>query len=377
MKFVIAPDSFKNCPRASAVCFHLAAGTRSSAPAAELLPLPLADGGEGTTEAVAEAAAEELHTAAVTGPFGEPVKAPFAVLPDGAAVLEMAAASGLEVADGRLDPLRATTFGTGELFRYLLDLGVRDFVIGIGGSATVDGGAGMLQALGGKLLDRSGRRIPSGAGGGRLPEVARLDLSGLDPRLAKSRIRIASDVTNPLCGAQGAAPVFGPQKGASPEQVKLLDAALAHWAELCGDDGATPGDGAAGGLGFALRKLLGGKMESGAELMLELTDFDRRAAGADFILTGEGRSDRQSLAGKLPGIVARHARKLEIPAILVSGALGPGTEELEKEFAACFSIAAGPGPLPEALAAAPRNLTRIGRAIGALTSIKNTENLHP
>ena len=377
MKFVIAPDSFKNCLRASAVCFHLAAGIRSSAPAAELLPLPLADGGEGTTEAVAEAAAGELHTAAVTGPFGEPVKAPFAVLPDGAAVFEMAAASGLEVADGRLDPLRATTFGTGELFRYLLDLGVRDFVIGIGGSATVDGGAGMLQALGGKLLDRSGRRIPSGAGGGRLPEVARLDLSGLDPRLAKSRIRIASDVTNPLCGAQGAAPVFGPQKGASPEQVKLLDAALAHWAELCGDDGATPGDGAAGGLGFALRKVLGGKMESGAELMLELVEFDRKAAGADFILTGEGRSDDQSLAGKLPGTVARHARKLGIPAILVSGALGPGSEELEKEFAACFSIAAGPGPLPEALGAAPRNLTRIGRAIGALTSIKNTENLHP
>ena len=143
MKFVIAPDSFKNCLRASEVCFRLAAGIRSSAPAAELLPLPLADGGEGTTEAVAEAAAGELHTAAVTGPFGEPVKAPFAVLPDGAAVFEMAAASGLEVADGRLDPLRATTFGTGELFRYLLDLGVRDFVIGIGGSATVDGGAGI------------------------------------------------------------------------------------------------------------------------------------------------------------------------------------------------------------------------------------------
>ena len=377
MKFVIAPDSFKNCLRAPEICLRLAAGIRSSAPEAELVLLPLADGGEGTTEAAAEAAGGELHTAAVTGPFGEPVKAPCAILPDGSAVFEMAAASGLELADGRLDPLRATTFGTGELFRYLLDLGVRDFVIGIGGSATVDGGAGMLQALGVKLFDRSGSRLPPGAGGGALPEVARIDASGLDPRLAKSRIRIASDVTNPLCGALGAAPVFGPQKGASPDQVKLLDAALAHWAALCGDDGTTPGDGAAGGLGFALRKMLGGKMESGAELMLELVDFDRRAAGADFILTGEGRSDNQSLAGKLPGVVARHARRLGIPALLVSGALGPGAEELEKEFAACFSIASGPGSLPEALAAAPRNLTRIGRAIGALTRNRTSEKLHP
>ena len=289
----------------------------------------------------------------------------------------MASASGLELTGGRLDPMRATTRGTGELFRHLLDLGVRDFVIGIGGSATVDGGAGMLQALGVKLFDRTGTLLPPGAGGGTLPEVAQVDGSGLDPRLAKSRIRIASDVNNPLCGARGAAPVFGPQKGASPEEVKQLDAALAHWAALWHDDGTAPGDGAAGGLGFALRKVLGGKMESGAELMLELVEFDRKAAGADFILTGEGRSDDQSLAGKLPGAVARHARKLGIPAILVSGALGPGSEELEKEFAACFSIAAGPGPLPEALGAAPRNLTRIGRAIGALTMNRTTENIHP
>lgn len=377
MKFVIAPDSFKNCLRSPEVCFRLAAGIRSSAPAAELVLLPLADGGEGTTEAAAEAASGELHTAAVTGPFGEPIKAPFALLPDGSAVFEMASASGLELTGGRLDPMRATTRGTGELFRHLLDLGVRDFVIGIGGSATVDGGAGMLQALGVKLFDRTGTLLPPGAGGGTLPEVAQVDGSRLDPRLAKSRIRIASDVNNPLCGARGAAPVFGPQKGASPEEVKQLDAALAHWAALWHDDGTAPGDGAAGGLGFALRKVLGGKMESGAELMLELVEFDRKAAGADFILTGEGRSDDQSLAGKLPGAVARHARKLGIPAILVSGALGPGSEELEKEFAACFSIAAGPGPLPEALGAAPRNLTRIGRAIGALTMNRTTENIHP
>ena len=224
----------------------------------------------------------------------------------------------------------------------------------------------MLQALGARFYDGAGRRLPAGIGGGALPAIRRADLSGLLPELAASRIRIASDVTNPLTGPQGAAAVFAPQKGASAAEVELLDAGLRHYAALFGDDGSRPGDGAAGGMGFALRKLLHGRPESGAELLLELAGFDRRVAGADFVITGEGRSDSQSAAGKLCVTVARRAARAGVPTILCSGSLGPGSELLETEFAACFSCSIGPEPLEEALAATRERLTRFSRNLTRL-----------
>ena len=256
MKWLIAPDSFKNCLRSPQVAAQLAAGIRDISPDDEIIELPLADGGEGTAEAAARAAGGTLESVPVTGPLGNPVEARFARLPAGTAVVEMAEAAGLErLPDGKNDPLRATTYGVGELFLKLLKNGTRDFVIGIGGSATVDGGLGFVQALGAVCRDAQGRIIPPGAGGGALSEVAALDCSALPPELVQARIRIGSDVTNPLTGPRGAARVFGPQKGAGPGQVETLEAGLRRWAELWRDAGDVPGDGAAGGLGFLLRRL--------------------------------------------------------------------------------------------------------------------------
>ncbi len=374
MKFVIAPDSYKSCLRAAEVVGALETGIRQCCPEADVLRIPLADGGEGTVEAAAQAAGGKLESTTVSDPVGRPVEACYALLPDGTAVLEMASAAGIELlAPEELNPMHTSTFGVGELLNTLLDNGIRDFVIGLGGSATVDGGIGMLQALGGRFRDREGKMLPPGAGGEALCRTASADLSGLRPELAECRFRIASDVTNPLGGPTGAATVFGPQKGATPEQITRLDDALRRWAVLWNDDGTTPGDGAAGGIGFAFRRILGGRMASGAELLLELADFDRRAAGADWIITGEGRTDRQSLGGKLCGIVAQHANRINVPIILVSGALAPDLDNFTDRFAACFSIASGPGELAEALTAARVNLIRMGRNIAALTSLHNMD----
>ena len=367
MKFVLAPDSFKNALRSPEVCAALTDGIRMAQPEAEILAIPLADGGEGTVRAAALAAEGVLEQYETSGPLGAPLTAETARLPGGGAVVEMASAAGLELLspDG-CAPLEATTFGVGLLLRQLLDSGCRDFVIGLGGSATTDGGAGMLQALGARFYDDAGRLLPEGIGGGGLSAIRRADLSGLLPELAASRIRIASDVTNPLTGPQGAAAVFAPQKGASAAEAELLDAGLRHYAALFGDDGSRPGDGAAGGMGFALRKLLHGRPESGAELLLELAGFDRRVVGADFVITGEGRSDSQSAAGKLCVTVARRAARAGVPTILCSGSLGPGSELLETEFAACFSCSIGPEPLEEALAATRERLTRFSRNLTRL-----------
>ncbi len=364
MKWLIAPDSFKNCLRSPQVAAQLAAGIRDISPDDEIIELPLADGGEGTAEAAARAAGGTLESVPVTGPLGNPVEARFARLPAGTVVVEMAEVAGLErLPDGKNDPLRATTYGVGELFLKLLKNGTRDFVIGIGGSATVDGGLGFVQALGAVCRDAQGRIIPPGAGGGALSEVAALDCSALPPELVQARIRIGSDVTNPLTGPRGAARVFGPQKGAGPGQVETLEAGLRRWAELWRDAGDVPGDGAAGGLGFLLRRL-GATTESGAELLLGLAGFDRKLAGTGWVVTGEGRTDRQSLDGKLCSVVAARAARAGVGTILCSGALEPGLDS--KLFAAMFSIGSGPVSLAEAFAQTPENLRRMGRNLANL-----------
>ncbi len=373
MKFVLAPDSFKNSLRSPEVCAALAEGITMAYPDAEIVSIPLADGGEGTVRAVAMATGGKLERCQTLNPLGAPIEAEIARLPNGEAVVEMASAAGLELLDPEhLRPLEATTFGVGLLLRHLLETGCQDLVIGLGGSATTDGGAGMLQALGVVFYDEAGKRLPNGIGGGSLGRIHQVDLSGLPKELLNCRIRIASDVLNPLVGTHGAARVFSPQKGATVAEVELLDRALGSYARLWGDDGSTPGDGVAGGMGFALRKLLHASSESGAELLMDLAGFDSLVKDADFVITGEGRSDAQSADGKLCVAVARRAARLGVPTILCSGALGVGSELLEHEFIGCFSCAIGSETLPEALALTRERLIRLGRNLTYLLRGKST-----
>ena len=357
MKVILAPDSFKHCLRSGEICRYLAEGLAG----ADVLAMPLADGGEGTLEAAAAARpGGERISVTVAGPFGSPVKAAF-FLDDGGAVIESAAACGLElIRPEERNPRLATTLGVGELIAHAAQHHARRCMIGLGGSATVDGGYGMLAALGVKFLDASGRALPPA---GALERIAGCDPAGLRQDLPE--LDAAADVENPLCGPEGAAPVFGPQKGADPAMVRELSAALERYqkivSEAFGKPLSAPGDGAAGGLGFALR-MLGAKRESGAELMLQWSGFDRKIRGASLVITGEGRSDAQTLQGKLPYIVAQHAKKAKIPVVLVSGAVAQDSfEVLQKEFAAVISLCHEPEDLPAALASAPENLRRIGR----------------
>lgn len=355
LKIVIAPDSFKECLPAADVAAAMARGVRAAAPDAEVVCVPMADGGEGTVRALVAATGGRLLSARVTGPLGEPVEAEYGLLGDGrTAALEMAAASGLPlVPPERRDPMAATTFGTGELIAAALELGVERIVLGIGGSATVDGGAGMAQALGARLLDAQG--APVGRGGGALAQVARIDVSALDPRLRRVECEVACDVANPLTGPRGAARVYGPQKGATPEMVERLDASLARWAEVLERDlGAhvsdTPGAGAAGGLGAGLMAFLHARLVPGVELVVKAVGLDEKVRGADLVLVGEGRLDEQTAYGKVPVGVARVARARGIPAVALVGSLGEGYEAVRKEgIAACFSIVRGPQTLRAAM----------------------------
>jgi glycerate kinase len=372
MKIIIAPDSFKGSLRSPEVCRALASGFLRIFPDSEFILVPMADGGEGTVDAAVQAVGGEKVAVNVHGPLMEPVQAEYGVLSGDRAVFEMASASGLElISDSLRNPLKTTTYGTGEILRAILDREIHDITLGIGGSATVDGGAGMMQALGVKLLGRNGQELPAGIGGGDLMEIAEIDISELDARLAECSIRIACDVTNPLLGAFGAAAVFGPQKGASPKAVEVLENNLRHWFEilksrgLCSDC-SVPGDGAAGGLGFALRTLLKGRMASGAGLMIELTGLKNHLRGADLLVTGEGCSDSQTADGKLCAVVAAAAGEAGVPAILISGALRGDIAPLENVFAAVFSIARGPGSLEEAMRNTAANLESAAANIGAV-----------
>ena len=372
MKVVVAPDSFKECLAAAHVARAMARGVRAADAEAEVVCVPMADGGEGTVRALVAATGGRLHKARVTGPLGERVTAEFGVLGDGStAVIEMAAASGLPlVAPERRDPTQTTTRGTGELLLAALDLDVGRLILGIGGSATTDGGAGMAQALGARLLDADGREI-EGTGGG-LARLARIDCSAMDARLARARVDVACDVDNPLCGPRGAAHVYGPQKGATPEQVEQLDASLAHLADLIQRDlgldvRGVPGAGAAGGLGAGLMAFLGGRLRPGIEIVIDAVGLERALQGADLVLVGEGRIDEQTAYGKVPVGVSRLAARLGIPAVAVCGSLGPGFEAVHAEgIVACFSILDGPRTLDEAFGRAPDLLARAAEEVTRL-----------
>ena len=362
MKIIIAPDSFKESLSALAVAEAIEAGFREIFPDADYQLLPMADGGEGTVAALVAATGGTIVPAVVTGPLGDPVSAFYGVTGDGrTGIIEMAAASGLALVPPALrNPLKTSSYGTGELIRTALDAGLRHLLIGIGGSATNDGGAGMLQALGVRLLDREEREI--GSGGGSLDRLARLDPRGMDPRLQRCRIEVACDVDNPLTGPHGASAVFGPQKGATPEMVARLDANLGHFAEVIARDlqmmvADRPGAGAAGGLGAALLAFLGAELLPGVEIISQVVGLEDRLADADLLITGEGRIDGQTLRGKTPVGVARLARRHRVPVIALAGSLAADAGCVRGEgIDAVFGVVNRPCTLVEALAEAAENI---------------------
>jgi glycerate kinase len=362
MKIVIAPDSFKDSLSAQGVADAIALGLAQVWPDAQLVKCPMADGGEGTVESILAACEGQLRRTQVRGPLGVTVDAAWGWLPQShTAIIEMAEASGLQlVPPGQRNACVSSTFGTGELIRAALDAGAQRVILAIGGSATNDGGAGAMQALGVKLLDAQEQTLAPG--GLALAQLARIDLSEIDPRLANVRFDIAADVNNPLCGPHGASAIFGPQKGASPEQVQQLDAALGHFAELCAralgkDVKDEPGSGAAGGLGFAAKAFLDAQFKAGVEVVAELVGLADAVKGADLVITGEGRFDAQTLRGKTPFGVARIAREQGVPVIVIAGTLGEGYKELYAHgIDAAFALASGPMTLEQACAEAPRLL---------------------
>lgn len=378
-KIVIAPDSFKGSLSSTEAAQAMARGVQRALPEAELVLLPLSDGGEGLVESLVTASGGELLEYEVTGPLGTPVTAQMGLMGGGrTAVIEMAQASGLVlVPEAERNPLVTTTFGTGELIAKALDLGCDHLIIGIGGSATNDGGMGMAQALGVRFYDADGELL--GAGGGELARLDRIDCSRLDPRLADVRIEVACDVNNPLTGPQGASHVYGPQKGATPEMVEFLDAALARYdrilqRDLGQDVGRVPGAGAAGGLGAGLMAILGGKLVSGIELVLNVLDFEAKAGGADLVITGEGKFDGQSAYGKVPMGVARRSRALGVPCVVIAGTVLPSADILHGEgVAAYFSILNRPMTLQEAMEGAAELLENQTAEVIRLYSIKNKE----
>ena len=333
MKVAIAIDSFKGSLSSVAAGNAAAEGVRRVFPDAECAVRPLADGGEGTVAALVAGLGGELRRVTVTGPAGKPTVAKYGLLPDGVAVMEMAEAAGITLVSGaEKNPLYTTTFGVGETILDAMRNGARKFVIGIGGSATNDGGAGMLQALGFRLLDASGHDIPrGGAGLAKLEKVEPPSVSSLFPLPSSLSFRIACDVTNPLCGPNGASAVFGPQKGATPEMVRELDSALAHFSEKVSEFqgfkvSEVPGAGAAGGLGFAFKAFLNAELVPGVDLILGETKLEDFVKDADIVITGEGRLDGQTVMGKAPIGVARLAKKYSKRVLAFSGILGDGVE---------------------------------------------------
>ena len=346
MKIMVAPDSFKGNMSAPEVCAAIEGGILRADKNAVVKKIPLADGGEGTARAVTEAANGSFIKVQVTGPLGKPVDAEFGLINGGkTAILDMASASGLELLkQNELNPLKTTSRGTGELIRAALETGASELVIGIGGSATNDGGIGMLSALGFEILDIS--KKPVGEGGQALAKIAFFDSKNAHPRLKEVSITAACDVTNPLLGEKGASAVFGPQKGADPEMVKVLDAGLSVLADawICAGlakDVKQNGDGAAGGVGAALRICLNAKMESGALLVMKHAGFFTHLKDADLVITGEGQTDGQTAGGKLCSVVARVCRKAGVPAALLSGALGGDAGNLLSVFDYAVSISCG------------------------------------
>jgi glycerate kinase len=367
-RVVLAPDKFRGSLTATEVAAHLATGLRAAVPGLEVALVPVADGGEGTVEA-AVAAGFERVTAVASGPTGEPVQTAWARRGD-EAVVELAAVSGLDLLPGGVPaPLTATSRGTGELVAAALAAGCTRVVVGIGGSACTDGGAGLLRALGLRTLGTDGR--PVAEGGAALADVQRVVTSGLDPLLGEVDLVVACDVDNPLTGPSGAAHVYGPQKGASPDDVARLDDALAHWADLVAsvtgvDRRDVPGAGAAGGVGFGLLALAGARTRPGADLVFELTGLAAALAGADLVITGEGSLDAQSLRGKAPTAVARLGREHGVPVVAVVGrSLVDASDAQAAGFAEVLTTTAEAGSVEASLADPGPALERIGRRLGA------------
>ena len=378
MKIVIAPDSFKESLSAVSVAACIEKGFREIFPDADYVTLPLADGGEGTVDVLLQGLAGQKRTHQVEGPLGELVSAEWAMLepsaqnPNQTALIEIAAASGLDLlTPEQRDPLIASSFGTGQLILEAIEQGAQTIILGLGGSATNDGGAGIVQALGGRLLDRNGQEL--GRGGAALAELASIDLTDLDSRYTDVELIVACDVDNPLCGNNGASHIFGPQKGATPEQVLMLDKALANFAQVAESQGCVGGEpvqeragyGAAGGTPMGLGLLFNMQIKPGIEMVLDVLQADDVLKGADLVITGEGQMDNQTLQGKTPYGIAKRASLQGIPTIGIAGSLGTEVEALYGEMSSLFGTVRSPQPLNQVLQEAEMNLTRTARNIAA------------
>lgn len=381
MKFVIAPDSFKGCMTAKQACAAIRDGLLRVFPDAEYVMVPMADGGEGTVRSLVDATHGRICSAQVLDPLQRETVAEYGILGNAndsglTAIIEMSAASGIQFVDEHTrNPLVATTYGTGQLMKHALDDGVRTIILGVGGSATNDGGAGMAEALGVRFLDGHGNPIPRG--GGFLDRLATVDVSGLDPRIANTCILIASDVTNPLVGPTGASAVFGPQKGATPRMVAQLDSNLAHYAtviqtQLGIEVAHAPGTGGAGGLGAGLLAFTRSTMRAGVEIVSSIVRLAELAEGADYCFTGEGGIDFQTKYGKTPMGVAKAVRERnsDIGVIAFAGNVGEGIDQLyDVGIDAVFGIVSGAMSLDKAIAAGPENLSRAAENVGRLIRI--------
>lgn len=372
MNIIIAPDSFKGSLSTTQVADHIKAGVQRVFPNAGFQMIPMADGGEGTVDAMVSSLGGRFETVTVTGPMGTPVEARFGILNDGKAVLEMAAASGLPLVPAdQKDICRATTYGTGEMLKKAMDMGCKKIYIGIGGSATNDGGIGMAQALGAHFLDKDGQE--AAYGGGSLAGIETIDLSSMDARLKETEITVMCDVDNPLCGPKGASAVYGPQKGATPELVELLDSGLGHLADVMKASGLPdlrdmPGAGAAGGLGMGLAVFTGAVLRSGIEAVLEAAGFVQKLDWAHLVITGEGRIDEQSVFGKVPTGISKYASQHKVPVIAVVGCIGHGASAVYAHgINTIESCVYAPSTLEEALANAAANVEdaaeRVMRAV--------------
>ena len=363
-KYVVAPDSFKESMTAKEVCDAMEKGIKKADSAAEVIKVPMADGGEGTVDSLVDATNGQRVIVEVTGPLGNKISAYYGILGNGTtAVIEMAKVSGLEIVEKKKrNPMITTTFGTGELIRHALDHNVKEIIIGLGGSSTNDGGSGMAQALGAKLLDQNNHQISFG--GGNLDKLDKIDISNLDSRLQDVKIILASDVTNPLIGKDGASRVFGSQKGATPEMVEKLENNLQHYAKIIKRDlnkdvASVSGAGAAGGLGAGLMAFTTCEMRQGVDIAIEVTKLEEKVKSADYVFTGEGGTDFQTKFGKTPYGVAKLGKKYHKPVISLAGYLGEGIDSLYSEgFTAIFGIIPGVCDLSTALKNGPSNVAR-------------------
>ncbi|PQJ67902.1 glycerate kinase [Photobacterium angustum] len=375
MKIIIAPDSYKESLTAMEVATAIENGFRQVLPNAEYIKLPMADGGEGTVQSLVDASNGRIIECTVTGPLGEQVNSFFGLMGDNkTAIIEMAAASGLHlVSSEQRNPMLTTSFGTGELIIAALDKGVEHIIIGIGGSATNDGGVGMAQALGARLQDENNN--PICFGGGALARLHHIDISNIDPRLAKVKLEVACDVDNPLCGEKGASRIFGPQKGAIPEMVDQLDANLAHYAKIIKRDLGRDvknraGAGAAGGIGAALLGFFNAQLRSGIEIVMDAVNLADVLKDADLVITGEGRIDSQTIHGKTPIGVARTAKRFNKPVIGIAGCLSYDCDAVyDHGIDAVFSVVPRSVSLTEALAEAAINVELTARNVAAIYAI--------